>query len=283
MKSPVTRAIWLIESHLETEPELDLGRIADYAGVSRHHLVRAFGTSTGQSVMRYVRKRRLSNAAKMLCNSPENQHGILGIALNAGYNSHEAFTRAFRNEFGMTPETLPTRKCIALLDLQEALIMTDDLTIDLSPPRIETRHAMTIAGLSERYTFETTTGIPGLWQRFMPHIGHIHGQIDGQTYGVCYNGDGEGNFDYMCGVAIFSKSDLPADFSMVKIHGGKYAVFRHDGHISSIRATWHTILNKWLPESGHQMAAAPDFEYYSPDFNPETDDGFVEIWIPLAA
>lgn len=281
MKSPVSRAIWFIESVLETVPELELGRIANHSGVSRHHLVRAFGTSTGLSVIRYVRKRRLSEAAKRLCNGTDQNRDILSLALDAGYNSHEAFTRAFRTQFGITPEAVRAQKCIEKLDLQEAITVSDDLIIDLKAPRIETHDALDVAGLSARFTFETNSTIPTLLQRFIPYIGEIPGQIGGETYGVCYNGDNEGSFDYMCAVVITSSADLPSDFKTVKLRAGKYAVFRHEGHISGIRATCYTIWNKWLPESGHSVAPAPDFERYSPDFNPETGSGFVEIWIPL--
>ena len=58
--NPVAKALWFIESHFATE--MTLGEIAEVAGVSRFHIVRAFGTATGHSVMRYVRARRLTEA-----------------------------------------------------------------------------------------------------------------------------------------------------------------------------------------------------------------------------
>ena len=62
--NPVEKAIWYIESH--SEDEICLDDIATVVGVSSFHLVRAFGAVTGMSVMRYVRARRLSEAAKLL-------------------------------------------------------------------------------------------------------------------------------------------------------------------------------------------------------------------------
>jgi len=53
------------------------------------------------------------------------------------------------------------------------------------------------------------------------------------------------------------------------------------GHISGIRGTWATIWNKALPESGYQLADAPDFERYDENFDPRTGMGGVEIWIPI--
>src|SRR5271168_4403298 len=105
--SPAQKALWFIESHL-AEP-ITLDEISAVAEVSRFHLVRAFGEATGFSVMRYVRARRLTEAARSLAaGAPD----ILSLALDADYGSHEAFTRAFRDQFGLTPETVRSLACI---------------------------------------------------------------------------------------------------------------------------------------------------------------------------
>jgi AraC family transcriptional regulator len=97
----VEKALWFVESHFASE--ITLEDLAKAGGVSRFHITRAFGTATGRSIMRYVRGRRLTEAAKALSNGAPD---ILSVALDAGYGSHEAFTRAFRDEFGVTPETI---------------------------------------------------------------------------------------------------------------------------------------------------------------------------------
>ena len=62
--SPVERALWFIENRLGGE--ISLESIAKSVGVTDHHLARAFGAVTGQSLMRYVRGRRLTEAARSL-------------------------------------------------------------------------------------------------------------------------------------------------------------------------------------------------------------------------
>ena len=99
--NPAGKALWFIESHFAQDITLD--DVANAAGVSRYHMSRAFGVATGHSIMRYVRGRRLSEAARCLVNGAPD---ILTVALEAGYNSHEAFTRAFRDHFGLTPEMI---------------------------------------------------------------------------------------------------------------------------------------------------------------------------------
>src|SRR6202046_3134619 len=99
--NPAQRALWFIESHLADTLTLD--EVAAIGGVSRFHMVRSFAAATGLSVMRYVRARRLSEAAKALASGAPD---ILTLALDADYGSHEAFTRAFRDHFGVTPEAV---------------------------------------------------------------------------------------------------------------------------------------------------------------------------------
>src|SRR5947209_13001795 len=99
--NPTQKALWFIESHLAGQLTLD--EISCVAGVSRFHMVRAFAAATGLSVMRYVRARRLTEAARALADGAPD---ILALALEADYGSHEAFTRAFRDHFGVTPEAV---------------------------------------------------------------------------------------------------------------------------------------------------------------------------------
>ena len=273
--NPVEKALWYVESHFDQPLTLD--EIAAAGGVSRHHMVRAFGAVTGRSVMRYVRGRRLSVAARTLADGAPD---ILSVALDAGYDSHEAFTRAFRDQFGQTPEQVRGGARTDHLQLVEPLRMTQTLT-DLAPPRFETGRALLVAGLTERYTQETTARIPAQWQRFTPWIGQIPGQTGEATYGVCYNGDGEGTVDYISGVEVTDFAALPAELNKVRIPEHRYAVFTHKGHISDIHHTWTTIWSQWFPASGQDHADAPDFERYGAEFDPKSGAGGFEIWVPI--
>src|SRR6202049_4187955 len=131
--NPAQKALWFIESHLADALTLD--EIAGVAGVSRFHMVRAFAAATGFSVMRYVRARRLSEAARALAHGAPN---ILELALDADYGSHEAFTRAFRDHFGMTPEAVRSSTCLDNLRLQEPILMDSTALDNLQAPHFET-------------------------------------------------------------------------------------------------------------------------------------------------
>ena len=304
--SPVGRAIWFIETHFDAV--IDLDEIAAAAGVSRFHMSRVFGLATGRSVQSYVRVRRLSEAARALAQGAPD---ILAVALDAGYGSHEAFTRAFREQFGLTPEALRAQRTLDGVELVQPIPMVpssrapftmtplpmepltmdshtldsckadDALLIALEEPRFETRGMFLVAGLGERYDDESTAGIPAQWQRFAPHIGHIPGQIGEVTYGVLCNGDDQGRVEYVTGVEVRDFAHVPRDWSRVRIPEQTYVVFPHREHIAQIRRTWFTILNRWFPESGRQPIGGPEFERYGPEFDPATGLGGLEIWIPI--
>jgi AraC family transcriptional regulator len=271
----VERAVWMIESRLG-QP-LDLGEIAAICGVSRHHLCRVFALAAGRPAMAYRRDRCLGEAAKALAaGAPD----ILQVALDAGYGSHEAFTRAFRNTFGVTPEHVRTMGTTAPLTLTEPLEMTTHSPSGLREPEIRESRPLRIVGLAESYTAETTSGIPSQWSRFQPHIGTIPGQVGDTAYGVCIEGAGDG-FDYLCGVEVAADAEVPEDLTCVELPARRYLVFTHIGHVSSLQSTVYTIWNAWLPKHAIQVAAAPDFELYDERFDPRTGEGVVEIWVPV--
>jgi AraC family transcriptional regulator len=273
---PAQKALWFIESHLADALTLD--EIAGVAGISRFHMVRAFAAATGLPVMRYVRVRRLTEAARALAGGAPD---ILCLALEADYGSHEAFTRAFRDHFGVTPEAVRSSTRLDNLRLQEPIVMDSTAIENLAAPRFTTSKPLLVAGIGERYTWESGAAIPGQWQRFHQSVANFPGRIGQVAYGVCCNGDDAGNFDYIAGVEVPDFSDLPRDFSRVRIPEQKYAVFTHSEHISTIRRTINTIWNQWLPASGLKAADAPNFERYDQNFDPLTGNGGLEIWLPV--
>ncbi len=273
--SVTARALWYIESHLSGD--LSLEAVAGVVGVSRFHLSRAFSMTSGCALASYVRARRLSLAARALVGGAPD---ILAVALDAGYGSHEAFTRAFRQQFGLTPDQLRERGDVAGLDLKEALSMDDSKTTLIAAPRVVRSDALLIFGLSERYV-RTNAGIPSQWDRFVPYLGTIPGQIGNVTYGIICNTDEAGSIDYICGVQVREFPSQPAEFARLRIPPQTYAVFEHRDHVSSLQSTWQAIFNDGLSSAGHEATDGPAFERYDERFDGRTGLGGFEIWIPI--
>lgn len=279
--SAAAKIAWLIESRLR-DADLSLEQMAGHAGLSRSHLSRIFPMATGFSLSAYLRGRRLTEAAKALAaGAPD----ILGVALDAGYGSHEAFTRAFREQFGVTPETLRRQGALDSLELVEPLRMDPAEKTTLAPPVIEDRPAMRLAGLNQHYTFKTMDTIPHQWDRFGPYIPEMEKEPPGPVFGV--NGrmeDGADGFEYFCAVAVPDGVDLLPGLTEMRLPAARYARFRHEGHISSIRSTCAAVYESGMPALGREPDATwfSFLEYYGPDFEPSTGTGTVEIWVALA-
>lgn len=274
--TPVQKALWFVESQL-AEP-ITLEEIAQGCKVSPYHLTRAFADTFGLPLMRFVRGRRLSNAAVKLAQGADD---ILRLALDTGYGSHEAFTRAFREQFGVTPEQLRARGSCTEIKLVEAITMQIASLPDVAPDRFEVHEPRVFVGPVERYACDSPQGLPAQWQRFGPFIGRIPKQVGKAAYGIVYNFDSDSNFDYMCGVEVENASSLPEGFQSLQAPRQKYAIFHHKGHVAGIRETIAAIWSKWLPGSGHQVAKGATLERYGPEFNPITGLGGFEIWVPI--
>lgn len=273
--NPVQKALWFVENH--SQESLSLERIADACNVSAYHLTRAFSAVTGRSLMRYVRARRLSEAARQLANGADD---IFTLALDAGYGSHEAFTRAFRECFAMTPEQVRKQGHVNGLNLVEALSMNSTSVSNIAPRGFEQVNARTFAGLLQRHDCQKLAGLPAQWQRFAQYLGSVPGQVGEATYGVMYNYDGD-NVDYLSAVEVSDTESLPEEFSTLDVPAQRYVVFAHEGHVSAISSTIAAIWNQWFPNSEHEATEAPMFECYGPQFNPHTGTGTVEVWIPI--
>jgi AraC family transcriptional regulator len=275
--SVVAKALWFIEGQFSRGPSLD--DVARASGTSRFHLSRSFTWTTGLPVMAYVRGRRLTEALKALSDGTPS---ILGVALDAGYSSHEAFTRAFRDQFGVTPEQAREGRGIEKHLLVEPIRMDDATRTKLAEPRREQRDALTIVGLGARFRMDAVQGIPALWQKFQQYEGSL-GEVPGFWYGTCGDwGESGEDFFYMAGVEVTGDTDLPKELSTYRLPAQSYLVFRHDTHISELQRTVGEIFGHYLPENGHDLSGMPAyFELYDEEFDPATGLGGMELWMPV--
>ena len=152
------------------------------------------------------------------------------------------------------------------------------------PARYEDSPAKVLAGLSQRYTWETRTEIPALWGRFVPAVERVWNAFDSRVfYGLVTNTpDGEG-FDYMAAVAVSeAAADLPAGLTTYHVPAQRYAVFPHEGTLATLCETIDAVFNRWLPASGYAVTNTPTYlERYGENFDPVAGQGDLEIWMPI--
>jgi AraC family transcriptional regulator len=153
----------------------------------------------------------------------------------------------------------------------------------IEPSRYEEGRAMLLAGLRRHHAFDAAaTTIPAQWQAFR-ELGELPGRRDAVTYGVvCGSDPAARTFEYMCAAEVDTFDALPRELGRMRVPAQRYAVFTHRGHVSTLRATWDAIWQRWLPGSGQHPADTPDFERYDARFDPRSGSGEVEIWFPVA-
>lgn len=279
--SAIAKTVWFIESR-SRDRELSLELMAEHAGISRSYLSRIFPIITGHQLRAYIRGRRLTEAARALA---EGAPDILDVALDAGYGSHEAFTRAFREQFGLTPDELRRRRSLDTLDLVEPLRMDSTDSITLAPPVVEEMDALRIAGMNQYFTWKTMDTIPQLWQRFGPYIPEMEDGGPIPVFGVVGpQPEGSDGFDYFVAAPVPTGGELLPGLTEMSIPAGTYARFTHEGHIADIRRTCAAVFDSGLPALGRESDPRwfSFIEYYGPDFEPSTGLGTVEIWVKLA-
>ncbi|GAB5446409.1 AraC family transcriptional regulator [Gymnodinialimonas sp.] len=268
----INKLIWHIETQLEDELTLEV--LARRCAVNVHHMCRAFQLGTGLSVMAYVRARRLSRAAHVLAGG---EADILTTALEAGYGSHEAFTRAFRAYTGVLPREVKGARDLSNLKLMEPLEMDKSMIVDVAAPEFREHGAFRVVGMGAEVRGFDISAIPSLWQRFAVQYQTLG--ASGETYGVSYDIGEAGDFRYIAGMEW---PDVPEGMEAVEIPAARYAVFTHEGHIGDLPKTIYSVWNKALPDAGLEPALTPEFERYDERFDAIAGRGVVEFWVPLA-
>ena len=266
-QSLVRRVIWRIESDLAQAR--DLTSLAQAESVSPFHLSRAFALVTGRPVIDYIRARRMTEAAKALRHKDAR---VTDIAFDAGYDTPEGFSRAFRRAFGVPPSQAGDHN---IPPLQEAITMAESPKTTPTP-RIVEEAALKIIGTQKRYNMSDRAKIPAQWGETMQLIGHAMQGVE--AFGVCHNFSEE-SFDYIVGLSDVGSLDGDG-LTRMTLPAGRFAVFEHEGHISHIPDTWASIYETWQPATSEEIAPGPEIERYAPDFDPSQPGG-VAVWIPL--
>ncbi len=267
-----------MESNLDGELSID--NVSEVASMSRYHYSRLFRMLTNESVMGYVRKRRLSVAAERLV---AEETRVTEIALASGFESHEAFTRAFKRMFSLTPSAFRRRQKPLWSNFRHPLNVNsiDHLKEGMTmQPIIKSYPAFKIVGLKGSYTPETNVNIPALWERFMPRLDAIKHRTGDLSFGLC-NPSRLPEFDYYAAVQVDSLDDVPEGMHGFEVAEHRYAVFTHKGRLVNLRETVAYIWGTWIPGSVYTSPALPDFELYGEQFDPGSDDSELEIYIPI--
>lgn len=289
MDCPSPRSDTLSATLIWIEQQLDrplcVERIAVRAGLSPYHFSRLFSARTGHGVMAHVRARRLLRAARRLTDEPRLR--LLELALASGFESQQAFTRAFKRLFGVAPGRFRRGFDLTPIESHYPMSLPPLPAADLSRLPDVRLDAFELAGFSRQFDADNKSGIPQLWARLIGSLPLAAQLPSPDSYGVIRSVDrAAGSFRYMAAVAVKPGAALPAGFERLAIAAARYAVFRirlNGGPLHpQIRAAMATIWGELIPAAGLKLAGLPDFERYDGRFAPDQPGASIDYHVPLA-
>jgi AraC family transcriptional regulator len=212
-------AIAWIESHL-FEP-MTVKSIADRAGYSASRFSRGFTRLQGESVMSYVRGRRLEAAMGRLLADPDTR--IVDLAFDSGFDSQEAFTRAFVRAFGHPPGRWRGLGAVrSMVRRRKAAASEPEIH-----ERIERTPELHLAGLALRITPANGHEMPAAWQR-LDGLRQAAGALDTSTYSVCRNfSPADRGVEMFVALRIGADGLAPVPLQRRSLPAATCAVFRH--------------------------------------------------------
>jgi AraC family transcriptional regulator len=283
-------AIDYIEDNLADD--IDFHEAAKRACCSTFHFQRIFFAVNGITPAEYARRRRLTLAARELISGNAK---VIDIALKYGYDSPDAFTRAFRNVHGITPLAArePGVKLVAFPRVSFHIELKGGNDMDY---KIIDKPAFDVIGKSRKFTTsqgENFVKIPQFWDEFIKNKYYESlmkltqgkaGPVTGaDSLGVCYFPDDRRNmeeFYYGIGVEKPGKS-VPKDFDVIHIPEATWAIFESVGPMpKAIQDVTVKIFQEWFPSTGYEHAPKPELEVYLPG-DPNSQDYRCQVWIPI--
>ncbi len=282
----IQRGIDYIEANLDFDVEL--AKVSRVAGVSHWHFQRMFKATTGETLKTYVRSRRLAKSLERLLTTKDS---ILDIAVLAGFESQEAFTRAFKRAFDLTPNAYRKLgdKSLFLKKVRFDVDYLRHINLNVSlQPQIDAHPEMVVVGLptcfysvdSDKNNIGDT--LPQLWAEFLPRLGEVRSAVAGVCYGVVQPAASDSALlQYHAAIAVSEDVDPPRGMASVRVPAATYATFTHRGDPRDIDRTVNYIYSTWLAQSGRRHSYGPDLEIYGEQWREGSPDSVMHYAIPI--
>jgi AraC family transcriptional regulator len=281
----ILNAIDFMEQNLKNK--LTSEQISFHSTYSVFHFSRVFIELTGMSPGEYLRRRRLTLAAKDILIDGK---GILYTAFEYQFQTQEGFTRAFRDYFGITPG-----RCRQLSKNISGRFMEPFSEATVSQKRKNENMKPEIKELGELKFIgipiftDNKKDIRDAWDILMRYEHKITNRTgSGIRAGICaglefYTEDffEKGKFFYMPAIQVDSLESIPLEMTAKIIPPSKYAVFTHKGIAHTVSETITSAYDSWLTEAGLETDRCFDFEYYDDRFIPDSEDSVIDVYIPV--
>ena len=261
-------ALNYIEEHLTDE--VDVHDVAARAYVSAFHFQRIFSALCGMPLGEYVRFRRLTLAAQDMTRGMK----VIDAAVKYGYDSPDAFARAFRRFHGVLPSQA-TQPGVTLRSLAPRSIcdqMEGGIVMDY---QIVEKEAFSVVGFQRHFHNDTSyQQIPAWWGEMMQKGMPLCGE-----FGVCIDADGR-EFDYLIADRWQPGEAIPEGCVTRDIPGGTWAVFPCT--LATLQDVNTKMWRDWLPTCReYRLSHNCNLEFYYPLNREDPPSSKAELWLPI--
>lgn len=270
----INKVVAYINDHLDES--LDLKTLAEVAALSEFHFHRVFKALKGETIGAHISRLRIEAAARLLRYSALS---IEDIAFNIGYEAPAALSKAFKNQYGISPTQYRTNKDIYIMKKE---IINPDLA--LKAPKIielEPKNLIYIALTGEYGTLDYGKAYEQLWavvksqKLFTKGIESICVSYDDPKITEASLQRSE------VSLAIHKPAHPEGEVSCKTLAGGKYAVFFYQGSYSHLSAVYDAAM-RWVIDSEYEVREEPTFEKYLNDSRRTAQEKLkTEVYIPI--
>ena len=277
MDARILLAVDLIETRLDRD--LHVESLAAEVGLSLFHFHRMFLRDVGQTPADYVRRVRLDGAALRLRWTRE---PVSTVAGNLGYTSQAAFTRAFRDRYGITP-----------MQFRKDCRLWPPLPVDGRLSLAATERKAPIYRCLARRFFGTLKLVPKRWRTFLDELPDFaRSAAAGPYLGLVYDDPRftpPEQIRYDCCILLTEETVL-ADAARLARHGlrafhtrpGRYICQPHHGGYIDVGKSYSRLLDHWIASSGHCVTDDPAIEWYeAPPLQGSTGVLDILLMIPI--
>ncbi|WP_151193402.1 GyrI-like domain-containing protein [Cysteiniphilum sp. JM-1] len=279
MNDKLQKVITYIAKHLDEKLSLD--QLSYIACISKYHFHRLFTAHVGLSVQQYIRWLRLKRAAHQLI--VESDKSIINIAIDAGFESHESFTRAFKQTSGISPKAFRMQKDWSLWEKAPYQLSQEgikEMNVEIKEMKarrlavVEHRGDPKLMGASVN---QLVTWAKAQTMDLKPKPGEAFGFAyhDPKTTPIT-------EFRFDLGITVPQHLKIDKDVVEKYLPAGRYATALHKGSRDNIDQLIYALYRDWLPNSGEELADLPCiFCYYNFDHEVADTELLTECWLLL--
>lgn len=287
----IQQAICYMEEHICEN--ISYVEVAKNVHMSSYNFHRTFSFIAGMTANEYIRKRRLTLAAKELQTT---DISVIDVAYKYGYESPESFSKAFSRFHGTTPKQAKRKgaKLHLFNPLVIKIIVEGGSIMDY---RIEHREGQQFIALVKSFPNESINddndcSIPDFWtecseRNLIEPMKLLRAEGKRDLYGLCNPVKGnETHFNYGIGIIVDENTDstklehfVQNGYSIWETKPVDYAVFKCFGSDGNcLGETWSKFFKEFIPQTSYQQTDDTDYEIY---FENGESGLFCELWVPV--